>query len=35
MLHWGVRGQRESSRGASTGWCGAAGALGWGEEALQ
>jgi hypothetical protein len=32
---WGVRGRWESSRGASTGWYVAAGALGWGEEALQ
>jgi hypothetical protein len=32
---WGAGGWRESSRGASIGWCGAAGALGWGEAALQ
>jgi hypothetical protein len=31
---WGVRGWRESSRGASTGRCGAVGDLGRGEEAL-
>jgi hypothetical protein len=31
---WDARGWRGSSRGASTGWCGAAGALGRGEGAL-
>jgi hypothetical protein len=31
---WDAGGWRESSRGASTGWCGAVGALGRGEEAL-
>jgi hypothetical protein len=31
---WDAGGWRGSSRGASTGWCGAAGALGWGDEAL-
>jgi hypothetical protein len=31
---WDGGGWRESSRGASTGWCGNVGALGRGEEAL-
>jgi hypothetical protein len=31
---WDARGWREGSRGASTGWCGAAGARGRGQGAL-
>jgi hypothetical protein len=32
---WDAKGWQGSSRGPSTGWCGAAGAPGWGQEALQ